>query len=136
MPKVYSRSKKSWVELGDRRFFARSKWEAYYGFYLEWLRTNGHIKDWKYEAKRFTFKGIQRGTISYLPDFEVTENDGQKVYHEVKGWMDAKSATRLKRMKKYHPEIKLELVMGDWFSKNKLILSLIAFELFRENSLK
>jgi hypothetical protein len=42
----------------------------------------------------------------------VTENGGQVVYHEVKGWMDAKSKTRLKRMAKYYPHVSL-IVIGE-----------------------
>lgn len=121
----YSRCKKGWVELGERRFFAKSRWEANYGHYLEWLRVNNHIKDWKYEAETFWFEGIKRGVMSYLPDFKVTLNDGRVVFHEVKGWMDSKSKTKLKRMKKYHPNVLLLVVDQGWFKRNSRTMSFI-----------
>ena len=68
------------------------------------------IKGWEHEPETFWFEGVKRGTRSYLPDFRVTDNNGGVVYHEVKGWMDAASKTKLKRMKKYHPHIKMELI--------------------------
>jgi len=116
--KTYSRCKKGWVELGDRRFFARSRWEANYGRYLEWLRINKHITDWKHEPETFWFDGIKRGVMSYLPDFKVILNDGKVVFHEVKGWMDSKSKTKLKRMKKYHPTVSLLVLDSGWFKRN------------------
>jgi hypothetical protein len=36
--------------------------------------------------------------------------------------MDAKSATKIKRMAKYFPEIKLRVVDADWFKTNALML--------------
>ncbi len=105
----YSRTKGGKrADLGDMYF--RSGWEANYARYLNWLVAQKVIKSWKFEVKTFRFEGITRGTLTYTPDFEVEENNGDIVYHEVKGWMDAKSKTRLKRMKKYHPTVKLLLI--------------------------
>ena len=36
--------------------------------------------------------------------------------------MDLKSLTKIKRMAKYFPEIKLRVVSGDWFKTNALML--------------
>ena len=41
--------------------------------------------------------------MSYLPDFRVTEINGSVQWHEVKGWMDARSKTTIARMARYHP---------------------------------
>lgn len=101
--------KQGWVELGERRFFARSRWEANYGRYLEWLRTNGDIADWQYEPAIYEFP-LKRGVTSNKPDFGVTENNGNYVLHEVKGWMDPKSKTRIKRMKKYYPSVTMIII--------------------------
>lgn len=99
-----------WREIGTKRNYYRSKWEANYGHYLEFLRVQGKIRNWEHEPKTFWFEAIRRGVRSYLPDFRVERNDGTVYYVEVKGYMDSKSKTKLKRMKKYHPEIELELV--------------------------
>lgn len=95
----------------DNRYF-RSMWEANYARYLNWLVEQGEIQGWEYEADTFVFHGETRGAITYRPDFKVTEKDGEVVYHEVKGWMDGLSKTRLKRMKKHYPEVKV-IVIGE-----------------------
>lgn len=98
-------------DLGDRWF--RSRWERNYARYLNFLVKQREIEKWEYEAETFWFEKIRRGTVSYLPDFKVTKKDGTIEYHEVKGWMDDRSKTKLKRMKKYYPEVKIVLVDGD-----------------------
>ena len=102
--------KQGWREFGGKRNYYRSRWEANYGRYLQLLKESGNIKDWEHEPDTFWFEEIRRGTRSYLPDFKVTSNDGSICYHEVKGWMDAKSKTKLKRMAKYHPAVELKLI--------------------------
>jgi hypothetical protein len=99
-----------WREIGGINKYYRSKWEANYARYLEWLKYKGQIKSWRHESKTFWFEGIKRGCLSYLPDFEVIENDGKIVYHEVKGWMDERSITKIKRMAIYHPNVKLIVI--------------------------
>lgn len=96
--------KAGWREIGQHRKYFRSRWEANYARYLEWLRVRGHIADWKHEPETFWFEAIKRGVRSYLPDFRVWETDGSSKLHEVKGWMDDRSKTTLKRMAKYHPQ--------------------------------
>lgn len=90
--------------------YFRSKWEAHYAQYLDWLIKNGEIKDWQYEAETFFFDGIKMGTNCYKPDFKVFNKDGSIEYHEVKGYFDSKSKTKIKRMAKYHPSVKVVLV--------------------------
>lgn len=102
--------KQGWREIGGTRKYYRSRWEANYARYLEFLKINGEIKDWKHEPDTFWFEDIKRGVRSYLPDFKIYNNDETVEYHEVKGWMDSRSKTKIKRMKKYYPEIKLVLI--------------------------
>lgn len=90
--------------------FFRSKWEANYSLYLDFLIKNGDIKNWEYEADNFFFDKIKLGTRSYRPDFKVFNKNGSFEYHEIKGYMTSKSKTQLKRMKKYFPQIKLVLI--------------------------
>lgn len=91
--------------------YFRSKWEAQYAQYLDWLIKAKEIVDWKYEPDTFFFDGIKMGTNCYKPDFKVFGNKpGSVEYHEVKGYMDAKSKTKLKRMKKYHPNVVVKLI--------------------------
>lgn len=105
----YSRTKSG--KRKDLDLFVRSTWEANYARYLNFLISSGAIKKWEYEPDRFEFP-IKRGTRSYTPDFKITNPDGSIEYHEVKGWMDKKSKTRLKRMAQYYPDVKLVVVDG------------------------
>lgn len=102
--------KADWRVVAGRRVYFRSRWEANYARYLEWLKSIGNIADWEHEPETFWFEKIKRGCVSYLPDFRVTNKDGSVEYHEVKGWMDARSKTKIKRMAKYHPKVKLIIV--------------------------
>lgn len=90
--------------------YVRSSWEANYARYLNYLLSKNLIKKWEYEKDVFYFDKIKRGTRSYLPDFKVYTNDDKIEYHEIKGWMDQKSKTKLKRMEKYYPRIKIILI--------------------------
>jgi hypothetical protein len=93
-----------WRAIGGKECYFRSRWESNYARYLEWLKEKGEIAEWEYEPVTFWFEKIKRGVRSYKPDFRVWANDGSHSYHEVKGWMDSRSKTTLKRMAKYHPK--------------------------------
>ena len=119
--------KAGWREIGGIKKYYRSRWEANYARYLEWLKQRGEISDWKHEPETFWFESIKRGVRSYLPDFRVWENSGESNLHEVKGWMDGRSKVTLKRMKKYHPNEKIILIDGKQYSAiEKKMSSLIA----------
>lgn len=117
--------KAGWRDIGGIRKYYRSKWEANYAYYLEWLKQGGHIKSWAHEPKTFWFDGVKRGCVSYLPDFHVVENNGSEAYHEVKGWMDARSATKIRRMAKYHPTVKLIVIDTKAYAELKKKVSAI-----------
>ena len=91
------------------RYF-RSTWEANWARYLKWLKDRGEIKDWEYEVQEFVFDKIKRGSRSYLPDFRILTNAGAIEFHEVKGYMDQKSSTKIRRMAKYFPEVRLTVI--------------------------
>lgn len=109
--------KAGWREIGGARKYYRSRWEANYARYLEWLKSLGEIAEWKHEPKTFWFDGIRRGTVSYLPDFWVKEIGGKEAYHEVKGWMDDKSKLKIKRMQKYHPDVVLVVIASKEYAE-------------------
>lgn len=102
--------KAGWREIGGQRCYFRSRWEANYARYLEWLRERGEIETWEHEPETFWFEGIKRGSMSYLPDFRVAERGGAVAYHEVKGWMDSRSKTKIARMARYHPKVRLIVI--------------------------
>lgn len=97
-------------KIGKQEIYFRSRWEFNYALYLEYLKKQKQIKKWEYEPDIFWFNGIKRGCVSYKPDFKVTRNNKAVYYIEIKGWMDKPSETKLKRMKKYFPEVELILI--------------------------
>jgi hypothetical protein len=111
--------KQGWSEIGGKRCFFRSTWELRFAGYLEMLKKGGIIAEWEYEPQTFWFEGICRGTTNYTPDFKITLPGGGIEFWEVKGWMDARSRTKLRRMKKYHPDVVIKVFDQNWFRTNK-----------------
>lgn len=113
-PKLINKSKKvrtsksSWVEVPNKRICVRSSWERNFVFYLQWLKDRGDIIDFHYEMKTFYFGAIKRGCVSYKPDFYIEAVSGN-YWIELKGFLDNKSKTKLKRFAKYFPDEKLIL---------------------------
>lgn len=114
-------SSASWREIGEKLRYYRSSWEANYARYLQFQLERGEISFWEHEPETFWFDGVRRGCVSYLPDFVVEGWIGQenfRMYYEVKGYMDAKSATKIKRFKKYFPNETLVVIDKKWFADN------------------
>lgn len=89
----------------DIGIIARSGWESNLA---RTLMLNGIKFD--FEPKRFDFP-IKRGTKAYIPDFYLPKT---QEWIEVKGWLDKRSMTKLKRFKRYYPEefSKLTMIIG------------------------
>jgi len=105
----------AWRTIGGKRHYFRSKQEANYGRFLEFLKQRGMIKEWEHEPETFWFKEVKRGINNYKPDFKITNLDGSIEYHEVKGWMDSRSKTKIKRFEKYYPHLKLKVIGVKWY---------------------
>lgn len=112
------KSNQFWTEIGGKRFYARSKWEHNYACFLEFCKNKGLIIEWHHEPREWWFESIKRGVRSYKPDFEITLLNGEFELHEVKGYLDSKSKTKLARMAKYYPNVKIRLVDSEWFKLN------------------
>ena len=126
-------NKKASCQFGGKRpdlnnQYFRSKWEANYARFLNWLISNKQdlIEKWQYEPDEFEFP-VKRGTRFYKPDFKVFFKNGRVEYHEVKGYDYQEGITARKRMAKYYPDITLILIDSDWFKdlRKKHIPSLI-----------
>ena len=94
----------------DIGIFVRSSWEANYARYLNLMIANGSIEDWEYEKTRFGFDGVKRGPYFYIPDFKIIFKDGSHEWHEVKGYMDSKGRSKIKRMAKFYPDEKVVVI--------------------------
>jgi len=117
---IYSRSNQGWYKIKTKKYYFRSSWEVVVARYFEWLKMQKIIKKWEYEPDVFWFNNIKRGVRSYLPDFKITNNDGSQEYYEVKGYMDSKSKTKIKRIAKYYPEITLYIIDKPYYQTIKL----------------
>ena len=123
---TYSRIRRGVAkDLGNKYF--RCAWERNYARYLEWQKKNGYILKWEYEPVKFEFKTIRSGTVFYTPDFKVFKNNGKTEYHEIKGYMDRKSATKIKRFRKYYPNETLIVVEGDQLKEIARFKNMIPF---------
>lgn len=107
------------IKLGDKEYSFKSKAEARFAAYLHWLLKCENIVSWAYEPKTFWFEGIKRGTVSYKPDFLAVDQAGDSVWYEVKGYLDQRSRTKIKRFKTYFPEETLIVIGSDWFKRNE-----------------
>lgn len=117
-PRVY-KSNAGWRVVGGRKIYFKSGWEVNFAIYLEFLKNKYQIREWFYEPERFWFNAIKTGTRCYTPDFKIIRNDHTHYWVEVKGYMDPKSWTKLKRFKKYYPEEELRLIEKEWFIKHQ-----------------
>lgn len=109
-----------------RRIYFRSLWEYNYAKYLDYKLALGSIQAWEYEPKRFYFREYKRGPYDYLPDFKVTNTEGIVEWHEVKGWMNSKSRSKIKRFEKNYPEEgKIHVIDKHWFKDMEITCMLI-----------
>lgn len=101
-----------WRTIGDKeKTYYRSLWDINTSRYFAWQKSKGWVKDWEYEPKKFKFdKNLyDAGPYQYVPDFRITDNDGNQYWVEVKGWLNPKSKAKLKRFAREFPEERLEL---------------------------
>lgn len=125
MHKYKPRWRAAWRKIGVKAKYYRSSWEANFARYLQFLKEKKIIRNWWHEPKTFYFNKIKRGVRSYLPDFKVNRQDCTHYWVEVKGWMNAKSKTKIKRFRKYYPKEQLFIVDKKWFDKYSKKLSLV-----------
>ena len=104
-----SRARKR-TDLKDQYF--RSMWEANIARLLNLWQGLGIVAAWEYETEEFEFHKIKRGCRFYKIDFKIrfVKNPTEPIYWEVKGYWDSKSKTKLKRMAKYYPHVRIEVI--------------------------
>lgn len=115
----YANIQRGYYDINGTTLYFRSKWEANYALYLDFLIDHKEIYKWEFEPDTFIFEVIKLGTRSYTPDFKVFLTPELFEYHEVKGFMDSRSKTKLKRFKKYYPQHKLLLIDGPQYNAIK-----------------
>lgn len=104
-----------WRKVGNANVFFRSRREANYAMYLQFLKEKGEITEWVHEPKTFVFTDGR----AFVPDFEVILPNGQIEYHEVKGWYDDRSRHHIELMKEQFPGEKLIIVFSKEYKEIK-----------------
>lgn len=87
--------KRADILIDGKPCFFRSGWESNVA---RWLTHQG--KSWSYEPDVFYFHEVKQGTVSYCPDFKYGRSS---IYIEVKGYLDPKGRTAIRRFRKYYP---------------------------------
>lgn len=123
-PRAY-KSNQGYRVVGGRKIYFKSGWEVNFAIYCEFLKKKFVIIDWLYEPATFWYNNIKRGVRSYKPDFKIIRENGTHYWVEVKGYMDAKSKTKIKRFNKYYPEEELHVVDRNWFIRTQRELPLL-----------
>lgn len=118
-------SKADWRTIGEQTKYFRSAWEANYARWLQYQLEHKMIASWQHEPETFWFPEIKRGVRSYLPDFRIVRADGSIFFAEVKGFMDSKSLTKLKRFKRFYPSNEIVVADSNWFRLNSPKLKLL-----------
>jgi uncharacterized Zn finger protein (UPF0148 family) len=101
----FARTKKGKRKDVHPTYSFNSATEANFARILEFLEV-----DWKYEERAFTFTNYKTKPHVYIMDFEITggrrgKKDGLlHGFYEIKGYMDARSRNKLRRLKKNYPE--------------------------------
>jgi len=94
----------------DLGLYLRSAWESNVARWLTWQVAKNVILKWEYEPDEYTFP-VKRGSGKfYTPDFKIWTQPDHWHYLEVKGYMSAVSLTKLKRMQKYFPQFRVDLM--------------------------
>lgn len=124
-PGKFRNIKRGYFNINGIEMFFRSKWEANYALYLDFLIKDRKIKTWGYEKERFIFHAIKSGATSYCPDFRIINIDDSLEYHEVKGWLTPRAKTQINRMRIYYPKIKLNLIDRNLYEDIRSKLSTI-----------
>jgi len=102
-------------DLNNQYF--RSRWEANYARYLNYLINNDEpIIKWEYEPQRFIFDQVKSKPFFYTPDFCIFFADDHIEYHEVKGWDYSNGQIARKRFAQYFPHLTLVLINQSWFN--------------------
>jgi hypothetical protein len=83
-----------------------NKLEEAYMRQLDFLKTIGAVKSWKYESLKLR---LAEGAW-YTPDFFVELTDGVLEIHETKGFMREAAFVRLKVAAEQYPQFRFKLV--------------------------
>ena len=93
----------------------RSRWEANIYRLYAFLVEIGELNSFTYEPRRYEFPVRSKNNF-YIPDFEVQYCNGTYALVEVKAFMDKDSQVKLNRMKKFYPQMRLDIIGKDAYA--------------------
>ncbi|MCA1632250.1 MAG: DNA polymerase III subunit alpha, partial [Acidobacteria bacterium] len=93
----------------DLGHYVRSSWEADFARVLKHLGV-----EYQYEPRRFTLSRADGPLMTYSPDFFVPESS---CFYEIKGWMDHKSAEKIRLFREQYPEETLVVIDKTQFAE-------------------
>jgi DNA polymerase III alpha subunit len=93
----------------DLGHYVRSSWEADFARVLKYLGT-----PYQYEPRRFTLSRADGSTLTYAPDFFVPE---ARCFYEIKGWMDERSAEKIRLFREQYPDETLVVIDKTQFAE-------------------
>jgi len=93
----------------DLGHYVRSSWEADFARVLKYLGVQ-----YQYEARRFTLLRADGATLTYAPDFLVPESG---CFYEIKGWMDDRSAEKIRLFREQYPAETLIIIDKTQFAE-------------------
>jgi DNA polymerase III alpha subunit len=86
----------------DLGHYVRSSWEADFARVLNYCGLR-----YEYEPRRFTLVRTDGSTLTYAPDFFVSDLN---CWYEIKGWMDRRSEEKLRLFKEQYPGERLIVI--------------------------
>ncbi len=93
----------------DIGHYVRSSWEADFARVLKFLSLA-----YEYEPERFTLRRDDGTTMTYAPDFYVP---AESCWYEIKGWMDHRSAEKIRLFREQYPDERLFVVDKTQFAE-------------------
>ena len=72
--------------------------------------------NYEFETIKIKYRKPEKVRV-YTPDFVITRNNSTLLYLETKGYFRAEARTKMRAVKKYHPDLDIRIV----FQKNLVI---------------
>ena len=103
-----------YTEYNGRTY--RSKLEARFAQYLDFLQKCGVVSSWDYEPKQciFQYEDVhgKRSDREYWPDFLVNYKNGTRAWFETKGYVQNKDIQKWKLFRRDFPDETLVIVFA------------------------
>jgi DNA-directed RNA polymerase subunit RPC12/RpoP len=93
----------------DLGHYVRSSWEADFARVLRHLGV-----EYQYEPRRFALARPDGSPLTYAPDFYVPES---RCFYEIKGWMDERSAEKVRLFREQYPDETLIVIDKTQFAE-------------------